>query len=128
MVKDAEAHAAEDKQRRQLVEARNQGEALIHSTEKSLAELGEKVAEGDKSAVEAAVAELKTAIAGENVEDIQAKSNTLAQAAMKLGEAMYKSAEAQQGETQAGEGGQGAKEDVVDADFEEVDEDKKRQA
>ncbi|HVV93821.1 MAG TPA: molecular chaperone DnaK [Hyphomicrobiales bacterium] len=129
MVKDAEAHAAEDKQRRALVEARNQGEALIHSTEKSLSELGDKAAPGDKSAVEAAVAELKTAIAGENVEDIQAKSNALAQAAMKLGEAMYKTAEGQ-GETPAGESGQGGagKEDVVDADFEEVDENKKRQA
>src|SRR5690606_5044341 len=99
MVKDAEAHAAEDKARRELVEARNHGEALVHSTEKTLAEYGAKVSAADKSAIEAAVAELKTAIAGEDSEAIKAKTNTLAQASMKLGEAMYAS--------QAGAGGEG---------------------
>ena len=72
MVKDAEAHAAEDKKRRELVDARNQGEAMIHSTEKSLKEFGDKVAEADKSAIEAAIASLKTALEGEDVEAIKA--------------------------------------------------------
>jgi molecular chaperone DnaK len=129
MVKDAEAHAAEDKERRALVEAKNQGEALVHSTEKSLSELGDKVPEADKSAIEAALAELKSALEGEAVADIQAKSATLAQTAMKLGEAMYKTEEGQgeAGDESSSEAG-GAKEDVVDADFEEVNDDKKRQA
>jgi len=125
MVKDAEAHAAEDKERRALVEARNHGEALIHSTEKSLGEFGAKVSAADKSAIEAAVADLKSALEGENVEAIQQKTNALAQASMKLGEAMY--AASQAGAEGAGEGG--AKEDVVDADFEEVsDDDRKKSA
>jgi molecular chaperone DnaK len=130
MVKDAEAHAAEDKERRALVEARNHGEALVHSSEKSLADFGSKVSAADKSAIETAIAELKTALAGENVETIKAKTNALAQASMKLGEAMYAA-------NQAGPGGPGtggdaaggeAKEDVVDADFEEVDDDQKKKS
>jgi molecular chaperone DnaK len=133
MVKDAEAHAAEDKKRRELVEARNQAEGLIHSTEKSLTDLGDKAAAGDRAAVEAAVAELKTAAEGEDVEAIREKTNALAQAAMKIGEALYK---AQQEAAGGGDGGGGAgdaaggapKEDVVDADFEEVDESKKKSA
>src|SRR5205807_6332092 len=72
MVKDAEAHAAEDKERRALVESRNHGEALVHSTEKSLADFGSKVSAADKSAIETAIAELKTALAGENIETIKA--------------------------------------------------------
>jgi molecular chaperone DnaK len=129
MVKDAEAHAAEDKKRRQLVEARNQGEALVHSTERTLAEHGDKISEADKSAVEAAVAELKTALEGEDVEAIQAKSQVLAQASMKLGEAMYKASQ-DGGDDAGGDGGESAGgEDVVDADFEEVeDEDSKKSA
>ncbi|TCT11945.1 molecular chaperone DnaK [Tepidamorphus gemmatus] len=127
MIKDAEAHAEEDKQRRKLVEARNQGEALIHSTEKQLAEFGDKVPASDKSVIEAAVADLKSALEGNDVAAIEARSQTLAQAAMKLGEAMY--AAAQSG-TDAG-GGAGTKggDDVVDADFEEVkDDDHKKSA
>ncbi|MEE8189835.1 MAG: molecular chaperone DnaK [Kiloniellales bacterium] len=144
MVKDAEAHAEEDKKRRELVEARNQAEALIHTTEKTLAEAGEKVGEADKSAIEEGIAALKTAAEGEDVSEIQAKTETLAQAAMKLGEALYK--EAAESAQSAGDGaeppgggadsGDGADsgngagggagaEDVVDADFEEVDDDKK---
>src|SRR5712692_1242308 len=84
MVKDAEAHAAEDKERRALVEARNHGEALVHSSEKSLVDFGAKVSAADKSAIETAIAELKTAVAGESVETIKAKTNALAQASMKL--------------------------------------------
>jgi molecular chaperone DnaK len=129
MVKDAEAHAAEDKERRALVEARNHGEALIHSTEKTLAEHGEKVSAADKTAVEGAIAALKTALAGENVAAIQEKLGALQQAAMKLGEAMYQAQQSSGGDgtTGGGAGGGAApNEDVVDADFEEVEENKKR--
>ena len=124
MVKDAEANAAEDKKRRELVDARNQGEAMIHSAEKSLKEYGDKVSGADKSAIEAAVAELKTALEGEDVEAIAAKTNDLVQASMKLGEAMYK---AQQAEG-AGEAHAEAKkdDDVIDADFKDVSDDKKK--
>jgi molecular chaperone DnaK len=131
MVKDAEAHADEDKKRKQLVEAKNHGEALIHSTEKSMTELGDKVSEADKSTVEAAIGELKSALEGEDADEIEAKTNALAQAAMKLGEAMYQS---QQAETDdAGEGGNEASsgskdDDVVDADFEEVQDDDDKKA
>ena len=101
MVKDAEAHADEDKKRQALVEAKNQGEALIHSTEKSLEEYGDKVSAADKSAIETAIADLKAALDGEDAEAIKAKTNALGQASMKLGEAMY---EASQG---GGGGGRG---------------------
>ena len=121
MVKDAEAHASEDKQRRALVDARNQGEAMVHSAEKSLKEFGEKVAESDKSAIEAAIAGLKTALEGEDLEAISARSNELAQASMKLGEAMYKS---EQAGAAAGHEGK-VEDDVIDADFKEVKDDKK---
>jgi molecular chaperone DnaK len=120
MVKDAEAHAAEDKQRRALVEAKNHAEALVHSTERTLAEHGAKVSAADKSVVEAAIAEVKTALTGEDVEAIQAKTNALAQASMKIGEAMY---QADQGGGDADAGGEPKQDDVVDADFEEVRDD-----
>ncbi|MGO9761535.1 MAG: molecular chaperone DnaK [Solirubrobacteraceae bacterium] len=123
MVKDAEAHAAEDKKRRELVDARNQGEALIHSTEKSLKEFGDKVAASDKSTIEAAVASLKTALEGEDVEAVNARASELAQASMKLGEAMYKAEQATAGA--GASGAQNADEDVIDADFKEVKDDKK---
>jgi molecular chaperone DnaK len=130
MVKDAESHAAEDKKRRELVEARNQGEALIHATEKSVKEHGDKVGEAEKTAIATASDALRTALAGEDVEAIQARTNDLMQASMKLGEAMYA---ASQAETAAGgaanePGSAGPKDDVVDADFQEVDEDKKKRA
>jgi len=127
MVKDAEAHAAEDKERRALVEARNHGEALVHSSEKSLADFGAKVSAADKSAIETAIAELKTAVAGENVETIKAKTNALAQASMKLGEAMYATNQTGAGGGDAA-GGEAKGEDVVDADFEEVDDDQKKKS
>jgi molecular chaperone DnaK len=124
MVKDAEAHAEEDKKRRALVEARNHGEALVHSTEKSLKDYGDKVSEADKSAIETAVASLKSALEGEDVEAITARTNELAQAAMKLGEAMYQASQA------GGDGdGPGAKgDDAVDVDFEEVDDDDQKKS
>ena len=130
MVKDAESHAEEDKKRREVIDARNQAEALIHSTEKSLSDLGDKVSAEDKTAVENAVSELRTALEGEDKEAIDAKTQNLAQVSMKLGEAMYQQS-AEQGE--AGDdaaGGEqqssGEGEGVVDADFEEVDDDEKK--
>ena len=129
MVKDAEAHAEEDKKRRALVEARNHGEAMVHSTERTLAEHGAKVSAADKSVVEAAVADLKTALAGEDVEAIQAKTNALAQASMKIGEAMYQSSQDGGGDDAGPSGGEAKQDDVVDADFEEVrDDDRKKSA
>jgi len=129
MVKDAEEHAAEDKKRKEAVEAKNQAEALIHSTEKALAEHGDKVGAEEKTAIETATAALKEALSGDDAEDIKAKTNELAQASMKLGEAMYKAQQAAEGEGAAAdaatEGGQPSDENVVDADFEEVDDSKK---
>src|SRR5688572_29134863 len=133
MVKDAEAHAAEDKKRRELVEARNQGEALIHATEKSVKEYGEKVPEADKQGIETAIDALRQALGGEDVEVIKARTTDLMQASMKLGEAMYQAAQgaAAGGDPDGGDaGGTGApKDDVIDADFQEVDDqDKKKRA
>ncbi len=127
MVKDAEQHAEDDKKKRALVETRNHGEALVHSTEKSLKDYGDKVSAADKSAIEAAVAELKTTMESDDVEAIQAKTQALAQASMKLGEAMYQASQAG-AEGAAPEVGSEKNEDVVDADFEEVDDDKKKSA
>jgi len=128
MVKDAEAHAGEDKKRRELIEARNQGDALVHSTEKALGEHGDKVDAGQKQAIETAIANLKEAVKGDDTDSIKAKTNALAQASMKLGEAMYKAQQAE-GEGAGASGatnGSGKPEDnVVDADFEEVDDNKK---
>ncbi len=118
MVKDAEANAAEDKKRRAAVDAKNHADALVHSTEKALAEHGSKVEESERRAIEDAVSDLKEALKGDDAEAITAKTNTLAQASMKLGEAMYK----QQAETDAAK--DAAKDDVVDAEFTEVDDDK----
>jgi molecular chaperone DnaK len=135
MVKEAEEHAEEDKKRRELVEAKNQAEALIHGAQKTLSEGADKLSDSDKAPVETAVEELKQATAGEDVEDIRAKTEALGQVSMKLGEAMYAAASEETGaETgDSGGGGQaegdsgGAAEDdkVVDADFEEVDDDHK---
>ena len=134
MVKDAEQYASEDKKRRELVEARNHADALIHSTEKSLAEAGDKAAGADRDKINADIAALRTAMEGENVTAIQEKTQALAQSAMKIGEALYKDqagaqAGAQGGPEAAGpEAGaaDGSHDNVVDADFEEVDENKKK--
>ncbi len=97
MVKDAEANADADKKRRDAVEAKNQAESLIHSSEKSLAEHGDKVSADDKKAIEDAVASLKTALEGDDAEDIKAKTQALAEASMKLGQAMYEAARRRSG-------------------------------
>jgi molecular chaperone DnaK len=126
MVKDAEAHAEEDKLRKAQVEAKNHAEALIHSTEKALSEHGSKISEDERRAIENAMADLREAVKGDDSEAIKAKSNTLLQASMKLGEAMYKQSEQASGQgPDGGATGGGAKEDVVDAEFTEVDDDKK---
>jgi molecular chaperone DnaK len=126
MVKEAESHAADDKKRRALAEARNHGDALVHTTEKALSEHGSKIDTAERTAIENAMAAVKEAVKTEDVDDIQAKTQALAQASMKLGEAMYKAQTGQEGDTDGG----GAKPDdnVVDAEFSEVDDDKKKGA
>jgi molecular chaperone DnaK len=130
MVKDAEAHAEEDKKRKASVEAKNRAEVEVHATEKALAEYGSKVGDTDRRAIETALADLKEALKGDNTETITTKANALRQASQKLGEAMYK----QQGDGGPGatgepsgdaQAGAGKKDDVVDAEFTEVDDDKK---
>jgi molecular chaperone DnaK len=131
MVKDAESHADEDKERREMAEARNQGEALVHSTEKSLEEHGDKIDDETKDAITAALEELKTTLEGEDPEEIKTKTNELAQAAMKLGEEVYKQQQAEESSDPEAPHNQDAgddekaeeagDDDVVDADFEEVD-------
>lgn len=130
MVKDAEANAEADKKKKELVEAKNQGESLVHSTEKTLKEHGDKVSAAEKGQIEEAVNALKTALETEDLTSIKEKTEALMQASMKLGEAMYKAqAEAAQanGAAQGADtGAQGGAEQpagddkVVDADFEEV--------
>ena len=135
MVRDAEANADQDKERRAEVEAKNQAEALVHSTEKNIVEYGDKIAPEDKKSIEEACASLKTALEGSDLDDIKAKSEVLSQAAMKLGEEIYKAQQAEAGD--AGDASDAAaadaaakaqdSEDVVDVDFEEVDEDDKKE-
>jgi molecular chaperone DnaK len=121
MVKDAEAHAAEDAKRKELIEARNHADGLIHSTEKALGEHGDKIGADEKTAIETAITELKAALEAEDPEAISAKTQALAMASMKLGEAMYKAQQGDGGaEGAAGHAGDG----VVDAEFEEVTDDK----
>ncbi|HMT14869.1 MAG TPA: Hsp70 family protein, partial [Aestuariivirga sp.] len=133
MVKEAEANAADDKKRKGQVEAKNHAESLIHSTTKSMTELGDKVSAADKAAVEAAIADLKGVLEGDDAEAIKEKTNALAQASMKLGEALYKQQAAGAGPDapgadagdDAGASKSASDDDVVDADFTEVDDDKK---
>jgi len=122
MVSDAEKHADEDRKLKELVEARNQGEAMIHSVNKSIGEVGEGIDAGEKEQIEAASKELEEAIKGEDVEDIKAKTEALAQASHKLAEKMYQQAGGEADPGAAGDAGasQSADDDVVDAEFEEV--------
>jgi len=137
MVKDAESHAVDDKKRKELVEAKNHAESMIHQTQRSLSELGDKVGASDRSTVEAAIADLKSTMEGSDVEAIKSKTNALAQSAMKLGEAMYKSQEPGAGAGGNGAGPSGAtgsgqqqagNDDVVDADFTEVRDDENKKS
>lgn len=131
MVKDAESHAEDDRKRAELVDAKNQAEARINSTEKSMNEFSDKVGDEDKEAIETALSELKEAVEGDDLELINTKSETLAQTAMKLGEAMYRDANLDDDGEDAGYDPSDEPmqdDDIVDADFEEVkddDEDKK---
>ena len=131
MVKEAESNAAEDKKRRELVETRNQADGLLHSTERSLTEHGDKIGADEKAKIETAMADLKTALEGTDSDAIRTKTQGLAEAAMKLGEIMYKAAQAEAGNAGAdgapeGDSADGGDGKVVDADFEEVKDDKKR--
>ena len=127
MVKDAEANKEEDKKKRESVDVRNQADTLLHSTEKNLKEHGAKVSDADKKAIEDASTDLKEAIKGTDTEEIKKKTETLVQASMKLGEAIYKSQEKKEGSPKEGDkNDEGKKDDnVVDADFEEVKEESK---
>jgi len=124
MVKDAEANKDVDKKKRESVDARNQADTLIHSTEKNLKEHGAKVSDADKKAIEDASSALKESIKGTDIEDLKKKTETLVQASMKLGEAIYKSQEKKPDASKDGDkNSEGKKDDnVVDADFEEVKE------
>ncbi len=123
MVRDAEAFAEEDKVRREAAEAKNNAESLIHTTERQLAEHGDKVDEATKSEIEAALGEAKTAVEGGDVEAMKDKAQALAQAAMKLGQAIYEK-EQQAAASPSADSDGGADDDVVDAEFSEVDDNK----
>lgn len=126
MVKDAEANADADKKRRETVEAKNQAESLIHSSEKSLKDYGDKVSEADRTAIADAIASLKEAVekAEPDLAELQARTQTLMEVSMKLGQAMYEQSQA----AEAGAHGASADDKVVDAEYEEVDDDKKKSA
>jgi molecular chaperone DnaK len=128
MVKEAEANRAEDEKRKSLVDARNQADATIHSTEKALAEHGDKISAEEKGAIEAAVTDLKSALEGEDAEAISSKTQALVQASMKLGEAMYKAQQGGDGAGPTADAAQPAEDEVVDAEFEEVDGDDTKSA
>jgi molecular chaperone DnaK len=135
MVKEAQEHAEEDRQRREQIEARNHADSLIYTTEKSLKEYGDKIGADDRAAIEQGVSELRGMLDSADAATLKAKTESLAQLAMKLGEAMYR---AQQGGDSGGgdadggagtgSGGGAADDNVVDADFEEVEDDKKKSA
>ena len=125
MIKEAESNAEEDKQKREFVEAKNQGEALIHSTEKALKDAEEKLTEEEKTAVEDAIKSLKDVIDGDDLNSIQEKSAGLSQEAMKIGEKLYQQEQENNQQNEAGDTSEDLSgDDVVDADYEEVKEDK----
>ncbi|HET6183953.1 MAG TPA: molecular chaperone DnaK [Acetobacteraceae bacterium] len=135
MVKEAEANAEADKKRREFVEAKNHAEGLVHQVERNLQEHGDKVGAQEKGEAEAAVAAAKSALEGSDIEALKRATERLSQAAMKIGEAMYKAQAASGGDAGGGPAGPGAAgsgagtdEKVVDAEFEEVDEPKKKSA
>jgi len=130
MVKDAEAHADEDRKMKELVEARNTADNLIHSAEKSIKDLGDQVDEGEKTAIEAAITELKEAVAGDDKELIETKTTALTEVAGKVAEKAYAQSQqkegAAEGAADAGaDAAANADDEVVDAEFEEVKEDNK---
>jgi len=129
MVKDAEANKETDKKKREAVDARNQADTIIHTTEKNLKEHGSKISDGDKKAIETGISDLRNALKGTNIEEVKKKTQALVQSSMKLGEAVYKSQQKNTGKKDAKQNQDPKnkdqkKENVVDADFEEVKEDK----
>ncbi|MDF2964657.1 MAG: dnaK [Rickettsiaceae bacterium] len=127
MIKDAEAHSAEDKKRKELIEARNQADGLIYSTEKSLKEYGDKLSSSDKAEVEQAVSNLKAVLESENLDELKAKTDALTQASVKIGQAMYQASQAagaQAGNNDANNA-QSEEDKIVDADYEDVSDNKK---
>ena len=132
MVKEAEANKDADKKKREAVDARNQADTLLHSTEKNLKEHGSKVSEADKKIIETACSDLRNSLKGTDVEDLKKKTQDLVQASMKLGEAIYKSqqsAKPNDGDGTKEKKEEGKKDDnVVDADFEEVKDDNKEKS
>jgi len=132
MVKDAEANKETDKKKRETVDVRNQADTIIHTTEKQLKEHGSKISEADKKAIETGISDLRNALKGTDTEEVKKKTQALVQASMKLGEAVYKSQQKDAGKkgAQQNKGPESKtkdKDNVVDADFEEVKEDKKKE-
>ena len=125
MMKDAESHADEDKKARELADVKNNAENLVYSTEKSLRDMGDKVDAATKAEIEAAGAELKTALEGDDEEAIKAKTDTLMQASHKLAEAVYQQAQQQQAAS-GGDGGSKTDENVEEGDFEVIDEEESK--
>ena len=129
MVKDAEANKEADKKKRETVDARNQADSLIFSTEKSLKDHGEKISSEEKKAIENSIADLKKSLEGTDIEDVKKKTQALVQVSMKLGEAVYKSQQKPEEKTKnKKEEKSGDKDNVVDADFEDVKDDKEKSA
>jgi len=127
MVKDAELHAEEDRKARELVDARNQGDAMVHSVRKSLREIGDKIDTAEKDKIESAIKELEEVVKGDDVDAIKSKTDSLMQASHKLAEEMYKHASAETAESEApAESKAESGDNVVDADFEEVKDDKQK--
>ena len=128
MIQDAEAHADEDRKMREMVESRDKADAMIHATEKSLKDLGDQVENEDKSNIETAIAALKTAMEGTDKDEIESKTEALAEASSKLAEKAY-AASSEEGpepvDANASAGSEDGSDDVVDAEFEEVEDDKK---
>ena len=129
MVKDAETNKEADKKKRETVDARNQADTIIHTTEKNLKEHGSKISESDKKLIEGNISDLRNALKGTDTEEVKKKTQTLVQSSMKLGEAVYKSQQKDtnkkdEKQNQTAKNKEQNKENVVDADFEEVKEDK----
>jgi molecular chaperone DnaK len=130
MVKEAESNKEADKKKRETVDARNQADTIIHTTEKNLKEYGSKISDAEKKAIESAISDLRNALKGTDIEEVKKKTQTLVQTSMKLGEAVYKSQQKDAGKKDAQQSSSSEskdknKDNVVDADFEEVKEDKK---
>ena len=130
MVKDAEANKETDKKKRESVDARNQADTLVHSTEKNLKEHGSKISEAEKKAIETGISDLRNALKGTDTEEVKKKTQTLIQASMKLGEAVYKSQQKPDGKTanKKDEKDNKEKDNVVDAEVVDSKEDKEKRA